>query len=209
MWQWINENAQALSFFTSVGTLLVWLFYAQLLFSGFKRQRQPRLLINQGWGTQIDSVCLISNMSHEPVYIQCLVLTLATSNGEYSSFVTDLDTDQTDQDEHRIEHISRQGPLGSGCYMNLGRFRLLVRQAARQSGLSESDDNPIYALQLNSITVTVITNYGPESKAIGSERRFLIRGENNELLRPATIDTPRVSNRAARRELERWIESLI
>ena len=92
MWQWINDNAQALSFFASLGTLAVWLFYAHLLYAGFRRQRKARILINQGWGQQIDSVCLISNMSQEPIYIHSLVMTIRTRDDEYSESITDFDT---------------------------------------------------------------------------------------------------------------------
>ena len=209
MWQWINDNSGALSVFTSIGTLLVWLFYAHLLLSGFRRQRKARVLVNQGWGSQIDSVCLVSNMSQEAIFIQCIVLTLHTAQGNYSSSITDLEQTDESPDTGPLSHITRQGPLVSGSYMNLGTFRSLIRQVARRCGLSDDGERPIAMLQLHSVTVTVISSYGPEHGAIGSQRNFLIRGEDNDLMRPATTTTERLKHKDANRELERWIESLV
>jgi len=207
MWQWINDNAQALSVFTGLGTLLVWLLYAQLLLASFRRQRQPRILINQGWGSQIDSICLISNMSHEPIYIQNIAMTIDATDGDYSGSVTDLDTDAPDGSES-LGHITRQGPLASGAFMNTGTFRALIRQVAHQAGLTESQDRPIAAIGINSITLDVMTSYGPETGAMAFSRRFIIEGEDNERIRPATIDTTRLGDRFAREQMQRWIRAL-
>ena len=49
----------------------------------------------------------------------------------------------------------------------------------------------------------------PRTRRIGSQRNFLIQGEDNELMRPATTTTERLKHKHANRELERWIESLV
>ena len=74
--EWLNDNAQAISAVASICTLFVWVFYAQLLYNGYVRQRRPRVIINRGKGIGVDSICLISNMSSEAIYVQHLVAVL-------------------------------------------------------------------------------------------------------------------------------------
>lgn len=207
MWQWINDNAQALSFFASVGTLFVWLFYAHLLFSGFRRQRRARILINQGWGQQVDSVCLISNMSQEPIYIHSILMTIRSNDNEYSESITDFDEAQPRDSEDPPHRVTRQGPLRSGEQMNLGTFRSLLRQTAkRHKNLTQDAEQPLRSLAVSNFKITVIASYGPEGGVIGAQRKFLVRGEDNDLMRPVAITTKRMAQRRARGHLEQWLE---
>ena len=48
MLEWLSNNSNWITPATSIGTLLVWIFYAQLLYNGYSRQTRPRLLINRG-----------------------------------------------------------------------------------------------------------------------------------------------------------------
>ncbi|MBS62152.1 hypothetical protein T35B1_11367 [Salinisphaera shabanensis T35B1] len=208
MWQWINQNAQALSFFASVGTLGVWLFYAHLLYAGFRRQRQARILINQGWGQQVDSVCLISNMSQEPIYIHSINLTIRASDNEYTESVTDFDNAKPKDSEDRPQEITRQGPLRPGEQINLGTFRSLLRQTAeRHKELSADESQLLRDLDVNNFKVTAIASYGPEGGVIGAQRKFLVSGDENQLLRPAAISTKRMAKRKARKKLRAWLEN--
>lgn len=45
--------------------MIIWLVYAQLLYLGFRRQRNPRLIINRGRNKDINALCLISNKTVE------------------------------------------------------------------------------------------------------------------------------------------------
>jgi len=207
-WNWIGSNSKALSTFISLGTLFVWLFYAQLLFAGFKRQRQARILINQGWGRELNSVCLIANMSHEPIYIQCVIIILRSEQGEYRSSVTDLESANTPDERKRTGDITRQGPLLSGSQMNLGTFQALIRQAARHHDLT-CNDNPGSEIGLQAVTVTVISSYGPEGGVIGTQREFMVSGENRDQMVPSSIDSRRLVNRQARRKMRRWLEESV
>jgi hypothetical protein len=209
MWSWLSQNVEIISAFIYLGMLFVWLFYAQLLFSGFRRQRQPRLLINQGWGEGVNSVCLVSNMSHEPMYIQRILMTLRTAQASYRSSITDFDDADPWNRRAPAEDITRQGPLHAGGHMNLGTFHRLICQAATQHGLIEDEHDPIIAISLRNITITVISHYGPESGVIGFQRKFIIKGDNNELMRPESIDTQRLTNFRARRKMRRLLQELI
>jgi len=207
MWQWINQNAQALSFFASLGTLAVWVFYAHLLYAGFSRQRQARILINQGWGQQVDSVCLISNMSQEPIYIHSINMTISASDNEYTESVTDFDTAQPRDSEDHPQEVTRQGPLGAGEQINLGTFRSLLRQMGeRHKDLQADESQPLRTLDVNHCKITVIASYGPEGGILGAQRTFEVHGDKNQLLRPVAINTQRMAKRNARRNLRNWLE---
>ncbi|MES1927005.1 hypothetical protein [Salinisphaera sp. T31B1] len=207
MWQWINDNAQALSFFASVGTLAVWVFYAQLLFSGFRRQRRARILINQGWGQQIDSVCLIGNMSQEPIYVHSVLLTIRTQNSQYTESITDFDSAEPSDSQDKPQEVTRQGPLQSGEQINLGTFRSLIRQTAkRHKSLTADENKPIRTLEVENFKITVIASYGPEGGIVGAQRKFIVRGQDNELMRPVATTTKRMAKRRARKRLQRWLE---
>lgn len=209
MWQWINDNSGALNALTAVGTMLVWLFYAHLLLSGFRRQRQARVLVNQGWGSEVNSVCLVSNMSHEPIYIQCIFISLHTSQGKYRSSVTDFDDAEPWNSQNKPNEVTRQGPLGSGEYMNLGTFRTLIRQASQQHDLSHDQYDPMTQIGLESFKITVICSYGPEGKVMGIQREFWVDGAEEQRMRPSSIYSRRLTNRRARRKMERWLTEAV
>ena len=207
MWQWINQNASALSFLATLGTLAVWLFYAQLLYLGFKRQRKARILINQGWGQQIDSVCLVSIMSQEPVYIHSLLMTIRTDGHQYTESITDFDSAQPKDSEDHPQQVTRQGPLNAGEQINLGTFRSLIRQTGkRHKHLEEDDKQPIRTLAADNCKITVIASYGPEGGVIGAQRKFYVSGDDNELMRPAATTTKTMAKRRARKHLQQWLE---
>ena len=76
MYKWIVEHHQVLSVLASLGSVVIWLVYAQLLYLGFRRQRSPRLIINRGRNKDINALCLISNMSAESVFIEYIIAEL-------------------------------------------------------------------------------------------------------------------------------------
>lgn len=209
MWHWIVQNASGMSFFVTLATLGVWLFYGQLLLFSFQRQRQAEIIISQGWGEQLDAVCLVANMSHEPVFIQQIVLTLRTSDGEYEGSITDFDTLSSDANPKTVRRVTRQGPLDCGSQFNLGTFRSLIRQTCKRAGLNVSSEQPITDLQVRNFKITVMASYGPEGGAIGAQRKFVVHGENNELMRPIALDTKRLKKKAAQRQVRHWMTKQI
>ncbi len=118
--EWLNDNAQAISAIGSVCTLFVWVFYAQLLYNGYVRQRRPRVIINRGKGTGVEAICLISNMSSEAIYVQHLVAVLHTQDQSYSLDVVEYQQRGDEQEEG--SYRTHQGPLASGEYLNIQSF---------------------------------------------------------------------------------------
>lgn len=204
VWDWFNQHAQPLSFFVNLGTLFVWVFYAHLLLMGFRRQRRPRVLINMSCGQNFDSVCLVSNMSQEPIYVQSIIMDLESDGEHYRYAITDFDDFPDSQDYTHARDLTRQGPLQSGNYMKLGTFSDLILQVARAAGLSKDLQQNIGELAIQSCDIYVISVYGPEDGLIGARRRFLIQ-DNGATLVPEDIDTERLASRRARKLIRKWL----
>ena len=91
--------------------------------------------------------------------------------------------------------------------MNLGTFRSLLRQTAkRHKDLSADESQPLRSLSVRNFKVTVIASYGPEGGVIGAQRKFLVRGDDNQLMSPVAISTKRMTRRRARHRLQHWLE---
>ena len=85
-------NADVLGLLISFCTLLIWAVYAQLLYAGFRRQRQPSLMLNRGHGRGLDALCVVGNMSAESIFVQYVVAELKTARGTIYMDITDRRT---------------------------------------------------------------------------------------------------------------------
>ena len=45
--EWFAHNSRAITAVSSLLTLFVWVFYAQILYRNFARTRRPRIIINR------------------------------------------------------------------------------------------------------------------------------------------------------------------
>src|SRR5690554_6694269 len=132
MLEWIQENSGLVNSLTSIGTLLIWLFYAQLLYLGFSRQRRPRMLINKGVGHEyIDSPCLVCNMSQESVFVFFVIVRLKTSKGVLMAPMTDISPGSTDEKPGLWER-TRQRPLHPGECVEFISFREMIATIAER-----------------------------------------------------------------------------
>ncbi len=61
MIEYLSNNYEVVTSTANVGTLLVWIFYAQLLYNSHRRMRLPRVLINKcvGPSTSIRPVLFV------------------------------------------------------------------------------------------------------------------------------------------------------
>lgn len=224
MFSWLSQNSQALNVLTSFGTLLIWLVYAQLLYLGFRRQRRPRLIINRGKKKDTNALCIISNMSAEPVFIEYIIAELETSKGTITMDVTDFDQEYNEGDEEReseaaeqrgtfdpgpLRESTRQGPLDSGGFLHIGTFGDLMKRLARSEGIEMIGHRPPQDIQFRSLTIRLLGIYGSEDMPIGAERSFdLIDNEHACALIPSTWDTRRLSSRLERRRLCKEVAAL-
>lgn len=211
MLEWIKDNTELLSVIASFGTLLIWLFYAQLLYYGFRRERRPRMLINKGVSAaDLDAPCLICNMSKEPVFIQGIRVDLVTSEGTYSTPATDTDEGEIDHSQRLHGQRTRQGPLEPGRCIEIPAFKALIQRAAGVAGLRLTGGVPEdQHIKLRTLTITVMSIYGPEDHPFGARRSFDLRcDDDSDIVRltPASLDTQRLTSRQEIREIKRWLK---
>ena len=88
----IAAHADVLGLLVSFCTLLIWAVYAQLLYAGFRRQRQPSLMLNRGHGHGLEALCVVGNMSAEGIFVQYVIAELETGRGTIRMDVTDRRT---------------------------------------------------------------------------------------------------------------------
>lgn len=204
MMEWLNNNAQAISAVASICTLFVWMFYAQLLYNGYARQRRPRVIINRGRGIGVDSICLISNMSSEAIYVQHLVAVLHTQKRSYALDVVEYQQPGGEQQDD--SYRTHQGPLASGEYLNIQSFGDIVDQVKEYW---EIDDSLLQEQSIQ-IEIRVIAIYGSEDMPIGASRTFNLDPDaslNHQLI-PASVDTNRLNSRGQRKRVLEWAKEI-
>lgn len=201
--QWLNDHASAISAIASILTLGVWVFYAQLLYNGYIRQRRPRIIINRGVREGLDAKCLISNMSSEAVYVQYLIAVLHCAGQSYSLELTEY-RKSSDQDDD----ATHQGPLLSGSYLYVHSFSYIITRIQEHWRLEQRLlDDPDTQLALE---IKVIAIYGSEDFPIGATRCFRVamQGPVAQRLRAESLDTIRLNSRGQRRQVRRWIDEI-
>lgn len=213
MLDWISNHSSVLQVFTSACTLAIWFFYAQLLYSSYRRNIRPRVLINKGVSIEdLDSPCLICNMSKEPIFIQCLVVELETSEGVYTSAATDSDEGIIKEKGAGSGGKTRQGPLQEGACIDVSTFRELIRRAAEVGGIEVNDGCPTDPqIEFLSVRLTVVSIYGPEDHPFGAARSFSIDLSDNCNVRiqPMSLDTERLTSKKDRKQIREWLWEFI
>lgn len=113
MWAWLNNNYGALAALFQCLTLVVWTLYLQLFLSSVRHRTRPKVLINRGAGRSLDSRCIITNMSAEPVYVEAVVAALGLGKDRDGFTLTcslgNIDRDQSQAGDPRSEWY--QGPF--------------------------------------------------------------------------------------------------
>lgn len=213
MSDWLQRNYQILSLGMSLGTLLVWVFYAQLLLLNFRRQRKPSLIINRGAGNELGSLCLISNMSAEPMFINQLMVSVETNRGPLDVDVTDIrqSTEDEASPDLAIQQTTHQGPLRTGDFIHIGSFQGMLRRAAQQHGIAMDGMRPQGGWQFLSIEIRAVAFYGSDRHPIGVLRRFRLvdTADGDCTLVPLSPLTRQLTSRRERRQVRKWLsESL-
>ncbi|GAB2726067.1 hypothetical protein [Halomonas garicola] len=201
---WLNENSQAISAVTSVVTVFVWIFYAQLLYDGYARQRRPRIIINRGKGVGMEALCLISNMSVEAIYVQHLIAVLHTRDKSYSLDVVEYQ--QEGDEEVKGGYRTHQGPLASGNHLHVETFNSILHQILRYWEL----DNDILDQEGLCLGIRVVAIYGSEDMPTGAWRTFEmdLSQPPERQLTPSTIDTHRMSSKRQRKRVLEWVKDI-
>ncbi|OHV09933.1 hypothetical protein [Kushneria phosphatilytica] len=219
-WQWLTTNASLFSAICTFGMFVIWFVYLQLLLHNFRMQRKPQIIINRGRGRDTDSLCLISNMSQEAVFVETIFAQLETSEGVWFGDITDVvdkqhsegdqrqqNSDQTDT-PYPLSRMTRQGPLNKGQYMEGGSFGSLIREVAGMHDLELDDDCNVTNrdITLQGIEIRLIAIFGSEKRPVGARRHFELKKDDNGRISvlPGQITTEQLNTRRQQLELRRW-----
>lgn len=202
MLQWIQNHHQILSVLLSLGMLLVWVVYLQVFMSNYRRQTRPKILINRGGGSGLETHCLVSNMSSEAIYIESIIVELETAKGRRTCPVTELEDIEEWNEPNDLNLRTRQGPLQGGHVRDMGSFKSILDHVLRSRnghgeliGLDEWD-------RLTSLEVKIVAIYGTEDLLVGARRRFNIdRRDDEASLRPATVGTVQIRSGRERKQI--------
>ena len=209
--EWFVENAQWISPVTSIGTMLIWIFYAQLLYSGYARQTRARILINRAVGEEgIDSPCLVCNMSSESVYVYFVMVRVETSDSQFFVPATDCGHVSVERDQADLKSRTHQGPLASGCCMQLCSFKDTLDRAARLAGAPVKDGRPTDPeVELTAMEYHVICIYGSDKRPFGAIRRFETKPDDNDQyhLVATTTDTEKRSSLRYQKQIAQWLQN--
>ncbi|KZD01388.1 MULTISPECIES: hypothetical protein [unclassified Thalassospira] len=213
MGSWIEQHATLLQVGVSIATLMVWIFYAQLLFQSYRRVRRPKIVINQMLGNSDKARFLISNMSQEAIHIDKVLVCIGDETHQVCEQVTDSDpevdfqTDQGSKSAHaaRLEELTVQGPLESGRCIELGALQNLMRRITHQARASDKDTgtDPDKAVGEGKyrIEIIVIAVYSSEKGVIGASRAFVC--DQDGKLHPEEVQTTQHAGFFARRRMAR------
>lgn len=211
MMELLQAHYEALSVLIAMATLLVWLTYAQLLYLNYRRQRRPHLIINLAQGYHLGATVLLSNMSAEPIHVECVMLVVHCRGRQAVRQVSELPYREGPDGPAELSSRTRQGPLASGGYMSLGTFRELLETCAADVVAEwqlENVEHDDYAAFIEHLELRVAAIYASEDLPVGALRRFRIRDTDTgvEIL-PMTLQTVRMATRSQRREVIAWLET--
>lgn len=208
MLDWIRENHGTLSLLVNIGMLIVWVAYLQLFLASFRRQTQPKILINIGAGRSLDALCLVANMSSDAVYLESLIATVITEEGRWVCPVTDVRDLADDNGSSNPRDLTRQGPLQPGAVMDVGSFRDLVGRVLAEAGYSmEAGEG--FPEGLRRLEIQVVADFGPDDLLVGAKREFeLVKRDGRLSLGAHTRQTIQIRSRNERRRIKRMLEEV-
>jgi hypothetical protein len=210
---WFTNNLSLFSTLASIATLVVWVFYAQLLYLTFRRNERPLLLIHQAQSGHV-SFCLVANLTRRPVHVVAVDLTLHTHEGHEINLRLNQYQRITNREESdfAVETVMKEGPLGSGDYLALGGFKSMLDATRTDHGRDDEarfQQNQRVAERTREVEIRVSALFSAFDNPIGAVRRFTVttQGEAEEVrLDPVTPVTRQLSSFRQRRRLMKWLQ---
>ncbi|NDV00603.1 hypothetical protein [Pseudoroseicyclus tamaricis] len=207
---WITDHSSLLNLAVNVGMFLIWVAYLQIFLMNYLRGRRPRIIISRGGGSSIDALCLVSNMSQEPIYLQSIYCTIRGKDGSTcSATITDREMLARAADGTDAPGVTSHGPLGRAEFMSLGPYRRLLDITVEQSddGACALDE---LSEQIEGFEIMVVSAFGGDDLEIAAKRDFRIdRSEEPWNVIPVYPQTTQISSRRERKEIRnRVIEEL-
>jgi hypothetical protein len=191
---WVAANQGILQVGIAVLSAVIWLFYLQVFFVSFMRQRRTQILINRGPGSGMEARCYVANLGFEPIYVAQLLMTVRTEEGVVDAAVTDRVL-LSEAQQRDPSHATNQGPLKSGDSYDAGSFAELVGRALEAGGRDE-------ATRVAGFDLTVVAIHAASSDFVGASRHFdvIVRDGHREPM-PDDVVTRQLRSPLARRRL--------
>lgn len=179
---------------------VVWVIYFQLFFVQYRRNNRPYLVIHHAQNDNPGALCLLVNMSKEPVHVQCVQACIRTKHHEQEVF-TVTRYDRVNADDTNIQQSLRQGPVQPGGYLVLGTFRdIILGQRSEEEDAGQLLENAT-ELELRAAVI-----HGPSQYPVGARRRFYLHHNKRTRIYPQNIHTEQLVKRRYRRDVAGWIE---
>ncbi|MEX2643129.1 MAG: hypothetical protein WD270_06725, partial [Acetobacterales bacterium] len=141
--------------------------------------------------------CLVTNLSAEPVYVVRVLATVTTDAGRWCNTVTEIRRGEEEEAPPDPERVTRQGPLLTGHWRDIGSVSEVVEGAFETGGGGRLAGHESARLEL-----FVIALYGSEDLPAGAYRTFTIRHEEGAWdVRPSAPDAVQIRGRRKRRQL--------
>ncbi|MDR5858737.1 hypothetical protein FZZ93_11305 [Halomonas eurihalina] len=198
MIEWVSQHSSFLQVVTSVATLLVWIFYAQMLMAGYIRQRRPKVVINQVMGLSMKGRCLISNMSAEHIHIESAHARLHSHEGVRCCTVSEMEREEDETTPASLQGGTLQGPLSSGGYIDAGEIQHLVNRA-RQAPIEDSSTLCRDGDAPDVLELLVLYIYSSAPGIMGASRQFVFDDDGQAT--PAHLETRQHRNWLDRRRM--------
>lgn len=202
-------NPALISAFTSVLMTLIWIVYLHLALMQYLRANQPFLVIHHAHENDPKALCLVINMSKEPVHLQCVVADIRGRHGFLRRYVTDYR--RITPDDRNVQSRLRQGPIQPGGYLVLGSFEEIMTGARSEpEDIDESAPMPDMLEGIHSLELCVAVLHGPSQFHIGARRSFYVEREDGAMIiRAHSIHTEQLVSRAKRRTVRQWVEGRV
>lgn len=208
---WLKNNSNLISTLTTLATLVVWTVWLQLMYSDYRRRRQPRIVIHQTQGIGPESHCLLVNLSQEVIHVQCVRAAAVGKESESSLPLGSVADSAKDLGPLELENVIRQGPLAQGQFILLGSFEEILERLVDQSPEEGRQWLSSAAMHgVHTVEIRVAAIYGESAGSVGARRRFLLNAKEEELgVRPANLYTEQLYTRRKKKIAEQWLRQCL
>ncbi|GEM_PF-1142688 len=195
IWQFLTNNSGGINVITNILMLGVWALYFQLILTTYRHGLRPKILVNRAAGHTLDARCIITNMSSEKIYLESVLLTIASDEEEQTFVLTEYVSAEAQTASQQLF----QGPLASGELIDIGSYRSLMDRS-----LGADANHPLREPNLRSLKITVVATYTAEDQIIGAERTFDVK-ESDHRLAPRHYSANQIRSGRRRAEIERYM----
>ncbi|TGC11011.1 hypothetical protein [Methanolobus halotolerans] len=195
---WISENATTITPLTNIITVVIWGFYAHLLYREYRNQNYPRILIQQSQGTSNNSLCLLTNLSEKMMDVTCIfAVGYGKNNKVYKKKIEDYGQFDTNKQIEQSQSIQRRN-FSHGSRICVGKFNSLLQK------LNLSDISSIEKLEIR-----VVAFFAYKDEAIGASRFFSVKSKQDGSIvqiTPENLKTKQMRSFLQKRKIRNWTE---